>query len=86
MEAVVQQVERWIMAALRNQRFFTLGELREAIRPLLATVNEQSFQKTDCPRRNWFEVMDRPALKPLPAQRYEFAEWRRARVNIDYHI
>ena len=85
-EAAVQQVERWIMAPLRNQTFFSLGELRQAIRPLLAALNERPFQKTEGSRRSWFEDLDRPALKPLPAQRYEFAEWRRARVNIDYHI
>ena len=85
-EAAVQHVERWIMAPLRNQTFFSLGELRQAIRPLLAALNERPFQKTEGSRRSWFEDVDRPALRPLPAQRYEFAEWRRARVNIDYHI
>ena len=85
-EAAVQNVERWIMAPLRNQTFFSLGELREAIRPLLAALNERPFDKTEGSRRSWFEDLDRPALKPLPAQRYEYAEWRKARVNIDYHI
>ena len=74
------------MAPLRNQTFFSLGELREAIVPLLATLNERPFEKTEGSRRSWFEDLDRPALKPLPAQRYEYAEWRKARVNIDYHI
>ena len=85
-EAAVQNVERWIMAPLRNQTFFSLGELREAIAPLLAALNERPFQKTEGSRRSWFEDLDRPALKPLPAQRYEYAEWRKACVNIDYHI
>ena len=85
-EAAVQNVERWIMAPLRNQTFFSLGELRGAIAPLLATLNERPFEKTDGSRRSWFEDLDRPALKPLPARRYEYAEWRKARVNIDYHI
>ena len=74
------------MVPLRNQTFFSLGELREAIAPLLAALNERPFQKTEGSRRSWFEDLDRPALKPLPAQRYEYAEWRKARVNIDYHI
>ena len=85
-EAAVQNCERWIMAPLRNQTFFSLGQLREAIVPLLATLNERPFEKTEGSRRSWFEDLDRPALKPLPAQRYEYAEWRKARVNIDYHI
>ena len=85
-EAAVQHVERWVMAPLRNQAFFSLGELREAVAPLLAALNERPFKKTEGSRRSWFEDLDRPALKPLPAQRYEYAEWRKARVNIDYHI
>jgi len=85
-EAAVQHVERWIMAPLRNQTFFSLGELRDAIAPLLAVLNERPFEKTEGSRSSWFEDLDRPALKPLPAQRYEYAEWRKALVNIDYHI
>ena len=85
-ETAVQHVERWVMAPLRNHKFFSLGELRDAIGPLLAALNERPFKKTDGSRRSWFEDLDRPALKRLPAQRYEYAEWRKARVNIDYHI
>ena len=85
-EAAVQNVERRIMAPLRNQTFFSLGELREAVAPLLAELNERPFKKIEGSRRSWFEDLDRPALRPLPAQRYEYAEWRKARVNIDYHI
>ena len=85
-EAAVQHVERWIMAPLRNQTFFSIGELREAVAPLLAALNERPFKKTEGSRSSWFEDLDRPALKPLPAKRYEYAQWRKARVNIDYHI
>ena len=85
-EAAVQNVERRIMAPLRNQRFFSLGELRQAVAPLLAELNERPFAKAEGSRRSWFEDLDRPALRPLPPDRYEFARWRKARVNIDYHI
>ena len=85
-ETAVQHVERWVMAPLRNHTFFSLGELRDAIAPLLAALNERPFDKTDGSRSSWFEDLDRPALKPLPAERFEYAEWRKARVNIDYHI
>lgn len=85
-ETAVQHVERWVMAPLRHQTFFSLGELRGAVAPLVAALNERPFQKTDGSRLSWFEDLDRPALKPLPARRYEFAQWRRARVNIDYHV
>ena len=85
-EAAVQNVGRWVLAPLRNHRFFSLSEVREAIAPLLAALNERPFQKIAGSRRSLFEDLDRPALKPLPAERYEYAEWRKARVNIDYHI
>ena len=85
-EAAVQNVGRWVLAPLRNHRFFSLCEVREAVRPLLEALNERPFQKAEGSRRSLFEDLDRPALKPLPAERYEFAEWRKARVNIDYHI
>ena len=85
-EAAVQNAERWIMAPLRNHTFFSLDELRGEVAPRLAALNERPFQKTAGSRRSWFEELDRPALRPLPNQRYEYAEWRKARVNIDYHI
>ena len=85
-EAAVQNVGRWVLAPLRNHRFFSLSEVREAIAPLLAALNERPFQKIEGSRRSLFEDLDRPALKPLPADRYEYAKWRKARVNIDYHI
>ena len=85
-EAAVQNVGRWVLAPLRTHRFFSLSEARDAIAPLLAALNERPFQKTEGSRRSLFEDLDRPALKPLPSRRYEYAEWRKARVNIDYHI
>ena len=86
MEAAVQNVGRWVLAPLRNHRFFSLSEVPEAVKPVLAALNERSFQKAEGSRRSLFEDLDRPALKPLPAERYEYARWRKARVNLDYHI
>jgi len=85
-EKGVQDVERRILAALRHRTFFTLPELNEAIGELLFQYNERPFQKLPGSRRSLFEQLDRPALRPLPAQPYEYAEWRKARVNIDYHV
>ena len=85
-EAGVQLVERWILARLRNHTFFSLGELNHEIRRLLVDLNNRPFQKLDGCRRSLFETLDRPALLPLPATRYEYAQWKKARVNIDYHI
>lgn len=82
----VLQAERWILAVLRNQSFFGLGDLNGSIRKALDVLNHKPFQKLDGCRASLFESIDKPALKPLPATRYEFAEWRKARVNIDYHI
>jgi transposase len=85
-EAGVLLVERWILAALRNRTFFSLEELNREIARLLKRLNERAFKKLAGSRRELFEQLDRPALQPLPAQAYEFAEWKKVRVNIDYHV
>ena len=85
-EAGVLIVERWILAALRNRTFFSLAELNAAIAQLLQRLNSRPFKKMEGCRRTLFETLDSPALKPLPEHRYEYAEWKFARVNIDYHI
>lgn len=85
-ETGVQIVERWILARLRNRKFFSLDELNEAIAHLLEQLNEQPFQKIDGSRKSLFESLEAPVLRPLPTTRYDYAEWKKARVNIDYHI
>jgi transposase len=85
-ENAVLVVERWILAALRNRRFFSLGELNQAIRQLLKTLNERPFKKLPGSRSQWFVEIDQPALGPLPPSRFQFAQWKKARVNIDYHV
>lgn len=85
-EVGVQIVERWILARLRHQTFFSLDELNRAIAELLVELNGRPFKKLPGCRRELYEQLDRPALAPLPAQPYEFATWKKARVNIDYHI
>ena len=85
-ETAVQIVERWILAKLRNHTFFSLGQLNESIRTPLEKLNTTSFQKLQGTRKSLFETIDRPALKPLPQHPYRFAEWKKARVHIDYHI
>ncbi|HSW09422.1 MAG TPA: IS21 family transposase [Bacillota bacterium] len=85
-EAGVQLVERWILAALRNHTFFSLDQVNAAVRAALKRLNERPFQKLAGSRQSLFETLERPALKPLPPRRYEFAEWKKAKVNIDYHV
>ena len=85
-ESGVQLVERWILAALRNRTFFSLRELNQAISELLVRLNDRPFKKLPGCRREAFESLDRPALRPLPAQPYEFAQWKKVRVHIDYHV
>lgn len=85
-EAGVLLVERWILARLRHQRFFSLEEANRAIRELLAILNTKPFKKLPGSRAQAFAERERDALKPLPASRYEYAEWKAARVGIDYHI
>jgi len=79
-------VERWILARLRNRTFFSLVQLNTAIRELLEHLNQRPFKKLPGSRKSTFESLDKPALKALPLEAYEYAEWRKARVNIDYHL
>jgi transposase len=85
-EKAVQDSERRILAALRNQTFFSLAELNRAIRELLEQHNQRPFQKWPGTRRTLFEELDRPALQPLPETRFEWCEWKQATVAIDYHV
>jgi len=85
-EAGVLQVERWVLAPLRNMTFYSLAELNRAIRQKVAELNAKAFRGEPTSRRELFEELERPALNPLPAQRYELAEWRKVTVNIDYHV
>ena len=85
-EVAVQVVERWILARLRNRTFFGLAELNQAIQQLLQALNNRPMRHLGQSRRQLFEALDQPALKPLPARPYELAIWKKARVNIDYHI
>ena len=85
-EVGVQIVERWILAKLRNRTFFNITELNRAIAILLVDLNNKPFQKLPGTRKSVFESIDKPALKPLPVARYQFAQWKKARVHIDYHI
>ena len=85
-EVAVQIVERWIMARLRHQSFFTLASLNQAIRVLLDDLNQRPFKKLPGTRLSQFEQLDKPVLRPLPSQPYQYADIKQARVHIDYHI
>jgi transposase len=86
-EAGVQVAQRWIVAALRHRKFFHLSDLNEAIGDLLDRLNNRPFRKRpELSRTILFEQLDRPALKPLPAERYVLAQWKPVKPNIDYHV
>jgi len=85
-EGHVLIAERQILAALRDRTFFNIGELNEAIGPLLSKLNAQPFQKLEGSRDSWFETYEKPKLLPLPTTSFELAIWSQARVNIDYHV
>jgi transposase len=78
--------QRWVLARLRNRRFFSLAELNAAIAQLVVDMNNRAFKKMPGSRQSLFSNVDRPALKELPEQPYEYAQWGLARVNIDCHI
>lgn len=82
----VQVCERWIVAALRNRKFFSLPELNQAIRELLVRLNKRPFRKRDGSRSSLFHSLEKPALAALPAEHFDMSQWSRATINIDYHI
>ena len=85
-EGAVLLVQRWILARLRNHRFFSLGELNQAIADLLVDLNNRPFKKLPGCRRSAFEQLDAPLLVPLPAARYVISRRKATRVNIDCHV
>jgi transposase len=85
-EVGVLLAERWILAALRHRTFFSLAEANAAIAERGAWLNARPFRKLPGSRLSLFESLDRPALRPLPARPYEYATWKAAKVNIDYHV
>ena len=85
-EVGVQVVERWVLARLRKRRFFGLADLNRSIRKLLDELNDRTMEHLGKSRREFFKELDRPALKPLPAEPYQFAIWKKAKVHIDYHV
>jgi transposase len=85
-EVGVQVVERWILARLRHHTFFSLLELNTAIADLLVHLNRRPFKQLPGSRQSVCASLERPALRPLPAQPYAYAEWKLGRVNLDYHL
>jgi transposase len=85
-EGAVLIAQRWIVACLRNIKFFSLSDLNAAVGVLLEKLNSRPFRKLQGNRRKAFEDLDRPILKSLPLTRWEVSERKRARVNIDYHV
>jgi len=85
-EVGVQVAQRWILARMRHQTFFSFAELSARVRELLAELNARVMRRYGKSRRELFEALDRPALKALPARRYEVSLWSKVKVNIDYHV
>jgi transposase len=86
-EAAVRIVERWLLGRLRNRRFHSLADVGAAIAELLIWLNEQRvLRHVRRTRRQLFEEIDAPRLKPLPAEPYALAEWRVRKIGLDYHV
>lgn len=85
-EVAVQIVQRWILACLRNETFFSLEELNERIWDLLENLNNKPMRNYKASRRELFESIERAHMKPLAKDRFVYAQWKVVKVNIDYHI
>jgi len=85
-EVAVQIAQRWILARLRNEVFHTLGELNARIRELTVALNDRTMKLYKVSRRELFERLEKPALAALPADAFEYAAWKKATLNVDYHL
>jgi transposase len=85
-ETAVGIVTRYLLGRLRHRRFFSLGELNAAVREYLAAINAKVMKRLGKSRNELFATLDRPALKSLPCERYQYAEWKRCTVAPDYHV
>ena len=85
-EVAVQVAQRWILARLRKQRFFSLDELNQRIRELLDELNARPMRRYGMSRRELFERTDQPELLPLPSTLYTVATWSKVTVGADYHV
>ncbi len=85
-EVGVQIAQRWILARMRNQIFHSPAAMNARIRELLVDLNARVMRRYGKSRRDLFEQIERAALRPLPAERFEYADWTRGRVNLDYHV
>ena len=85
-EAGVRFAQTYILGRLRGLTFFSLAECNAAIALVMQRMNERPMRNLGLSRRELFETIERDALIALPADDWEFAEWRRSRVNLDYHI
>ena len=85
-EVGVQIAQRWILARLRHRQFFSLADLNAAIGELLEQLNNRPLKKMKVSRKELFAALDKPHALPLPQKPFEFAAWKKARVNVDYHI
>jgi transposase len=82
----VLQVERHVLAPVRDRTFFSLRELNEELERLTAAFNSRLMRGPNASRNELFEELDRPAAKPLPETRYRYAQWKKAKVAPDYHV
>src|SRR5574344_44495 len=85
-ELGVKAIQRWILMKLRNHTFFSIDELNEEINKLLDTYNDKKVRRFNKSRTELFELLDKPYLHPLRANRYVYKEFKRATVGIDYHV
>jgi transposase len=85
-EAGVRFAQSYLLGRLRQQTFFSLEECNQAVGQALERMNSAIMRRLGIGRHDLFVQLERSALRPLPATPYEYAEWTRARVGLDYHI
>lgn len=85
-EKAVQEVQRWLLAPLRDRKFYSIAEMNEAMRPLLDKLNDRPMQDYNASRREMFSRVDQPALKKLPDEHFRLPIWKSVMIGLDYHV
>ncbi len=85
-EGTVKFVSTWITAALRDKKFFSIAEVKQAVAEKLEELNSRDFKKRPGNRNSAFEEEEKEFMRPLPATPYEPSIWLNPKVPTDYLI
>lgn len=85
-EGLVKILMRYVRFRYRRQRFTSIGEINRALSECIERINTRRHSRFGISRRERFEAAERAALKPLPVNEVECAEWKEAKLHPDCYV